>query len=749
MPEDNLRSEHYLVTVAAGGAPEETRIEVPSSGQVLAGRITDKNTGEALAGIQVHALQFGAGGYNGASGADGRYQILGLTAGSWLVNVDNNNPVLVEDNVEAMESVSIEAGKSSTYDIEIDRGEPITGVTVDANGAPVPEAMVSAELYLPGGDEPRCWFKSDRSGAFTVWGAHPGDHVAVKASKDELGSFIAVVQPKAGEALERITLTLLPKVTVSGRFVDEQGRPVEAQFWSRPYDPNIPGGWGGQTERATTFTAEFAPGTYELQGRARGMDFSPREAAQRIEVGSTPLADIVIEVATVDPNAGAHTFAGRVVDESGQPLRKCRLNMEGDSRDTMGSRQQTKTDNTGRFEIAGLLDGTYRVHAYPEDDQYEEFAGYEKINPVDTRDAIIVVRRRAALRGRVVDGQTGKPITQFEVECGEFSDRDDEYRWGPMAPNIASDNGEFEIPARLDMNWYLRVSAAGYAPQRITGAALASGEKAPIAEFKLLPGRIARGTVVDSEGNPVPRAQVYLQRGFADGPMTTGRAVTESDSEGRFTVASIAADEEFVYLWKRDFAASRAPISEDIQAVLTKGGVVEGRVTIGGAVPQEEFSVHAQIPDTHFAVSAILSAGGDYRFDTLMDLPYHIQVTLGERTGKRTYFPVVDKIEPRHDHVLTYDIDVPRGDAVVEGIVLDHGAPVAGAQLRCLNAPASTHLTTDETGAYRFENLVPGPVKIALYLPSDPSAKGDPYVTVLDAEIAAGDSIQHDIETHR
>ena len=62
------------------------------------------------------------------------------------------------------------------------------------------------------------------------------------------------------------------------------------------------------------------------------------------------------------------------------------------------------------------------------------------------------------------------------------------------------------------------------------------GEVSPVMEFKLATSRRAAGTVVDGQGIVIPRARIYLSKGFAKGPSLFGEAVTETDSDGRFAL---------------------------------------------------------------------------------------------------------------------------------------------------------------------------------------------------------------------
>lgn len=745
LPESYRRSKEIKFTIPVGDDSNNLRIEVPPLGSELTGRITAAGTGEAIEGIKVAVGLEGAAVLEGMSDSEGRYRVLGLRRGTWKVRLDSNNNFFVSDNVSDLENLVIDGIQPAKLDFTLDPGVSVTGMVVDAGGDPVPQASVDAKLFLPGNLEQNCYVKTGDRGEFTIWGAKPGDRVVVSARKDDWASHVEVVEPKLGEPTEKKTLTLLPTTRVSGRFVDEDNRPVAAALWSQPFHPTGLRNWRGQGEKNTTFSVALAQGPHELMGFSKGVVLNRTNASQHIDVGPEAIHDLVIEVATRSSDESVHSLSGRVVDEVDKPIAHCRVYVRGDSRETIAAGyQETRTDDAGLFQFHDLSDGAYSVHAMPERAVYEEFSGHEHLNPVDSPEILIVVRRAATLNGRVLDAASGEPLSTFTIEYGELGNDGREYRLGPSSPDIHAGNGEFSTPVRLDVDWYLRVSAEGYAPQRIDGPAMGPGEISPTMEFKLSLGRRAGGTVVDSQGVVVPRARIYLNKGFAKGPSILGSAVTETDSDGRFALNSIADEEDYVYAWKEGFAVVREPLGQEIRMVLHHGGGIEGRLTANGEIPSGSYSIVAKIPGTEYVTSTRIESDGTYRFGGLMEIAYRIQVTLEQEDNSSKYYHTGEVVQVRRDQITTHDIDIPVGTGIVEGTLRQAGAPVAGLRIICRNNGLSTHVTSDNNGSYRFEDLSPGTVVIAAPVATDPN--GGTYGDVGELEIVADEIIRHDIE---
>lgn len=117
---------------------------------------------------------------------------------------------------------------------------------------------------------------------------------------------------------------------------------------------------------------------------------------------------------------------------------------------------------------------------------------------------------RVKIVGKVVDDETGKPITQMMIQSGRM-DPDDlkKITWGYSEQNTKSKTGRFSTTVRWSQGWTARVVADGYKPQPVISDAPKLGQKEITVEIRLKRGKPIRGTVVDHLGKPVAGVNVF------------------------------------------------------------------------------------------------------------------------------------------------------------------------------------------------------------------------------------------------
>jgi RNA polymerase sigma factor (sigma-70 family) len=741
VPEDWLRSEHEPVTLDDGAARSDLRIQVPPQGGRIVGRVFERSTGAPLTGFTIQASRADSRIYEDSGDAAGLYSIIGLPEGEWGVHIGNGSPFFASTSTEKMTNVTVTADSNTTFDIPVDLGVSISGHTVDSDSNPAPEAFIDGTLFSDQDHSGRgCDFRARPDGSFTIWGAAPGDRVVLSARKGELASHIAVINPMPAQDVTGVVLTLRPKLSVSGRFVNEKGVPVKAHFWHCPVHPDGEGEWRGQTTAGLTFEESLAPGTYEIKGHAEGVDFGVEQRAQQIEIRDQALSGLTIQVATQSELTGEHTLQGIVVDEAGRPLQATRVYIDGHDDENLNSYHETLTDQQGHFVFEGLIGAGYEVKATATE-PYERFAGFRSVNPAETSEVRIVVRKAATLQGQVLDAQTGAPISPFTVEHGVMN-------YGRERrveeTTIAAGDGAFSVTAPLQEDWYLRVSAEGYAPITETGAALSSGETAGPLLFRLDPSQVVRGVVTDSEGLPVVGARVFFdEKVFEQGLHDRSYAAAESDTDGRFVLTSVPGDAHALYVRKEGFSLWEGAIVENMHIALSLGGIIEGSLYLNGA-PLQGASVYAAQFGELAYVYGVTDATGAYSIAALREGGYRLQVVLGhthplEPVGLEGEVAVADGMATPRDIALSI------GDATLSGRISHNGAPVAGLTLRCSRQGYWSTNSTDEDGRYAFPYLPAGPVTISTCY--DRSGPPDTWVwrPILETEVTGGGDSVRDI----
>lgn len=198
--------------------------------------------------------------------------------------------------------------------------------------------------------------------------------------------------------------------------------------------------------------------------------------------------------------------------------------------------------------LAGTVD-TPEIEVAPN----EEAAGAEDVAETqestktsDTKE-VTIPSVSVTVRGRVLDDETGEPITTFITQAGKFNPRTPKkVQWGfSEGTSTAARKGRFSTTVRWRDGWTSRILADGYVPQPVITKAPKEGQTLIEVELRLKRGRWVRGKVVDHEGKPAEGVSVYAlgQRGIN---LAGGRALSTiggnddsrvravTDASGRF-----------------------------------------------------------------------------------------------------------------------------------------------------------------------------------------------------------------------
>src|SRR5688572_580488 len=116
---------------------------------------------------------------------------------------------------------------------------------------------------------------------------------------------------------------------------------------------------------------------------------------------------------------GTSTIRGRVTAaDTGQPLRRVRVRLDGGSDFELQEPRSTTTDDEGRYELARLTAGRYQLSASKGgyvSVQYGQRRPFESGRPVDLQDGQVLDKvdvslpRGGVVTGRVVD-EAGEPV---------------------------------------------------------------------------------------------------------------------------------------------------------------------------------------------------------------------------------------------------------------------------------------------------------------------------------------------------
>lgn len=247
------------------------------------------------------------------------------------------------------------------------------------------------------------------------------------------------------------------------------------------------------------------------------------------------------------------------------------------------------------------------------------------------------------------------------------------------------------------------------------------GASAPVAN-----GRVVSGLVVDSEGNPIPGAEVWTSLGVT---ATSKRLVATTDAAGRFEARDLEA-EGYIHASKAGFHATRlvlvasAAAKETIELRFGPTAPVEGTVLLPDGTPAAGANVGFGSP---FMEESIQSKGRETA-GGLIDRRAPVESTTTDAEGHFTLLRnLAERQRVRVEHESTAPwigfcersenrllIRLPRSATITASVLAPDGSPLAGVQLRAktvMGEPLGASLT-DSDGRFSLGRLPPGPVVI-------------------------------------
>jgi protocatechuate 3,4-dioxygenase beta subunit len=392
----------------------------------------------------------------------------------------------------------------------------------------------------------------------------------------------------------------------------------------------------------------------------------------------------------------AAVVAGRVVDESGEPVAKLAVvamrKLSAEEKEDWGSEAKkiqligssaTRTDDRGEYRIFGLKPGEYYVKA-GESDEFSFF-------PMDDNNISETVRRNLGSQYAAV---FYPGVVQLD-----------------QAQSLQLGPGE-EVEADFTMRNVRTVEVAG--------------------------------RVLAPDGKPATQAYVNLNSPEIGGGVDEFNAGT--GAKGEFSIKSVPPGSYVLSAQQHDengfhMAQQKLEVgNENLDSVVIafgKGSTIPGRLVPASA--STNGSRHFQIllepasesDNSSFAVAKV-KPDGSFEITDVSDGNYALQVS-GIEQGwyiKSARLGAQDVLQK--GLVLeqgfaggTLEIVLGSARAQLEGTVTEHDQPVAGAQVRArpepetfYNRTRSASASTDQNGHFTFDALAPGKYRITAKLPS-------------------------------
>jgi len=530
-------------------------------------------------------------------------------------------------------------------------------------------------------------------------------------------------------------LELARGVRLSGRVVDEAGRPVAgARVRARSSHWNIRRLAGPRVQETA------GAGAFELVGVRAGEITVTASAPDYREVeealGELQPGELREGIEVV--LARGDLVAGRVVWPDGAPAVGARVRLAagtGSPRSatvqTLGLGREVKPD--GGFLLGGLDPGPYALRASCEPRAEDEdtsplFKAYVEGVQAGTRDLVLELRPTSSVAGLAVD-DAGAPVPAFRVSA-----RQQGVALGEgLAGRFEDQGGAFELAGFAEGRWTLEARAEGFSGSEPLEVAVP--HRGPPAVLRLIRGARLAGVVLDPGGAPVAGASVRARCSLEGGAVASHDG--DADEQGRFELRDLAAgsfaltasSESWAPSQERTLTLAAGEAVEDLVLSLTAGGTLEGRVFGDDGAPATGRTIMTVplVSPGGDQVQTISDGDGRFRVERLapgrwqaMALP-DMQTMAGMASGAEDIDPVtmfsrvksatVEIAEGETTHVVLGE--PPAAPVRVHGRVTRGGEPLAGAILAAVGEgrailEALDMQRTDEDGRYEIEVDAPG-----------------------------------------
>ncbi len=565
IPADAPMVHSTLAAIEIVAGEETTRDFAVGSGCTVVGKVTDRDSGQPVAGAEVFFR--GNPRRKAVTDKSGRYELSCVFLGSFPVVLTTARGFFrpVPSSLRPAE-----LGAEIVHDIVMQRTAFVSGRVLGPDGGPVSGARVGGSESvlrtvedLEGSAKQDTYTCTDEEGMFELAVFRPGRARRVYAARKDLAwSASEPFTMAPGERTEGVVIRLEAGEKISGRVTTETGSAVasaQVTLYAERQDPRSRRTY--HRMRGTTYSRvdgryEFTgvrSGTYKLEIVPPGIlteNHSPYTAEVRqglvVAEGGQTRINVVLQRGPF--------VAGRVVDESGRPLEnvvvKALPKNKGvffDFRHWAPCSRVVTTDGQGRFRIEGLraLGQPYSLLALKK--------GFDitVVNKVDPGQAglHLVLRELKELEGRVCFTATGKPATEFRIHgsilSGPSGRKPPRLGWYTRpSRNYADLEGRFAL-ALLPGTYQLEAQIPdGQRSDPRTVEVPVVGRPGPI-EFTVRPGASVFGKVFTRSGNPAGVVRIRVFSLDSSPPRRLREVVT--DKRGLFDLRSLPGGALLLY----------------------------------------------------------------------------------------------------------------------------------------------------------------------------------------------------------
>lgn len=467
----SAKAEGYGEASQSGTAPGYSFELFLTPESVVSGRVVLAGTKTPVADAVVTSGDMGWWSESRAvTDADGRFTLESLGPGQY-------HPTAVTENGYGRAELAVHVGLAQSEGevlIELHPAASVRGQVVIAGTKGKPCERGSVSLSDKKANESK-WGQTEPDGTVLVRGLKPGTY-EVTANCDGYRKQTEIPNLEVGtEAIGDQVWEVESGLTVGGKVVDEDGKPVEdANVWASV----MLEGRAGTQQWASDRTK--ADGTFELDGVVAGKyqvsvsadDFLELEDKPEIEVGESGAEPITV---TLERGGGV---TGRVVNQRGEGVSGASVQARGTGGRSWRSRASTADDGT--FRIENVEPGPTRVSANKgwrkqlrapgksDDDLQGELIDIAKGEVAEVE--LVVETHDGSISGTVVDAGGG-PVSDAFINCDRESEsaaaaagrNRQTVRWGSWGrkPILTDQDGAFTCDELGDGTYTIRAFRKG------------------------------------------------------------------------------------------------------------------------------------------------------------------------------------------------------------------------------------------------------------------------------------------------
>ncbi len=721
-------------------------------GTVISGTVIEEGTRRPVAGARVSAYpaarfaRFARRREERAARTDarGRFRLAGLAPSRYSIEAAKDGYLTA-----SIAAITSAAPSALPANLALRKAASISGRVTDEKGQPVAAARVriiremgirrllrgaaSNPASVLGGEGVR----TAADGAFRIRGLEPERNLSLEAAKT---GYAPARKPgvslKAGDAIKDVVLVVRRGLEARGKVVDAAGQPVAgAEIRAIHREEGVTGGarfrmrlMGVSQEKPDAVTG--VDGAYALKGLEEGQ-YSLAVAKEGFARKTVPSLEVKAAGENLWPPvtlAAGAPVAGTVKDSAGAPVSGAQI-FGIDVGGSGGRPQNATSDADGRFR----LDGFIAERAILINVSAPGYATLQKNVTPPAAALAIVLKTAGTVRGRVEDGDTKKPVTDFTISrSGPRGGGGIQIAIGRAAggdQTFQSEDGSFELTDVPPGKWTIRGAAAGYRSAEASGVEVGEGETKEGVVLSLRKGGGMSGRVTDPRGTAVANASVtWHPAESAGGPMGAavarmmggggGGSSTTSDADGHFQFDGLPDARVTVTATHPDYLDASRDIDPSRETAVDlslgtgasiSGTVVgsDGRSAVPGALVQlnEEGSSGGGFGGG--GESGRTDGSGNFLFEHLSGGRF--KVTAAGNSGKTVAKDVVVADGQQQSGVILQMVS----GALVHGAV--SGLPsgqLGGVRITASGTNYSDTTQTDDSGAYSLHDVPSGIVRL-------------------------------------